>query len=266
MKKTKKNRKRWSRKHYQAKFGFWNPLSYSNERHIYCRAQQYDVLGLGELHNVQVKKQFQDRRWICSAAAEKNKSGKCSDPAAGVAILLSNRMADKVIDSGHVGTRIAWVRLAGPVCNIFFIVAYVPHKGRVVAPFAQDTIKQLRQLLRTVHKSECIIMCGDLNCQLQRNVPGCTGKWSMTQKPNKKGHGHLILELMREHDLFAVGTLFKPKKKTWNGKRRLCNATYISKIEGKRPKKLDSHSISPRYISIYPQCKRIFPTVYPHGI
>ena len=78
-----------------------------------------------------------------SAPAEK-KEGKSTDPAAGVAIMLSNRMADKLLDEGHVGTRIAWVRLKGPVCNIFYIVAYIPHKGRTCAPYAKDTVQQLR--------------------------------------------------------------------------------------------------------------------------
>ena len=52
-----------------------------------------------------------------------------TDPAAGVSIMLSARMTDKVIDQGHVGSRIEWVRIAVPVCNIFFITVYVPHKG-----------------------------------------------------------------------------------------------------------------------------------------
>ena len=82
-----------------------------------------------------MKQQFQSRKWICSAQAQGN-----TDPAAGVAIMLSDRMADKVIDQGHVGTRIVWVRIAGPICNIFFITVYVPHKGRTSKPTATDTL------------------------------------------------------------------------------------------------------------------------------
>ena len=67
------------------------------------------MTGLTELHNVHVKKQFRSRCWIPSAAEELNEEGKCDDPAAGVAIHLSNKMADKALDSRHVGTRIAWV-------------------------------------------------------------------------------------------------------------------------------------------------------------
>ena len=118
--------------------------------------------------------------------------------------MLSPRMAAKTLDSGHVGTRIVWARIKGPICNIFYIVVYIPHKGRTVAPKAEDTIAQLTKLLQTVRKSECVIIGGDFNCQLQRSVQGCTGKWCMTKYENK-GHGNKILDMMRAHDLSMCG-------------------------------------------------------------
>ena len=125
---------------------------------------------------MQAKEQYQGRCWVHSAQAEVDEQGKSTDPAAGVAIMMSPRMADKVLDEGHVGTRIVWVRLKGPICNIFYVVCYIPHKGRSQKPLASDTIAQLEELLKTVRKSDCIILSGDFNCQLQRNVEGCTGK------------------------------------------------------------------------------------------
>ena len=92
------------------------------------------------------------------------------DPAAGVAILLSPRMADRLLDSGCVGTRVVYGLVAGPVCNMFVMVVYIPHRGRKRAPFAQDTIARDRKLLATVCKTDCIILMGDLNCELQRNI------------------------------------------------------------------------------------------------
>ena len=246
-KKTKNTTNKWSTKFFQAHIGVWNYWSLSNERFNYCSTLGYDILGLTELHNNQAKELFKGRRWVCSAPAELDEKGKSTDPAAGVAVMLSPRMASKVIGEGHVGTRIAWVRIAGPVCNIFYVVVYIPHKGRTQKPTAKDTIKQLRELLQTVRKSDCIIVAGDLNCQLQRNVENCTGKWCMTTRPNKNGHGNKILDLMRDHDLFAVGTLFKPKKKLWQGKQRVCNTTYMPKDETRRPTKLDYLCVSNRY-------------------
>ena len=130
--------------------------------------------------------------------AKTDAQGKCNDPAAGVTILLSQRMATKILDTGHVRTRISWVRLKSPVCNVFYIVAYIPHKGRTVVPRVEDTIAQLAQLLQSVRKSECVILADDFNCQLQRYVSGCTGKWRMTQHKNK-GHGNKILDMMRTY-------------------------------------------------------------------
>ena len=153
-KKTRKNkRNNWSAKFFQLLIGCWNCWALSNERFDYCKSLQYDILGLTELHNQQAKKRYQGRQWVCSAQAALREDGKSTDPAAGVAIMLSARMADKVLDEGHVGTRIAWVKIKGPVCNIFYIVVYIPHKGRTVTPQAQDTIGQLRKLLQTIRNT-----------------------------------------------------------------------------------------------------------------
>ena len=58
-----------------------------------------------------------------------------------------------------------------------------------------------------------------------------------------------MLTLMRNYDLFAVDTLFKPKKKAWgeDKKMRYCNATYMAKDPKKRPRKLDYICVSNRW-------------------
>ena len=187
-------------------------------------------MGLGELHNKHLEEQYEEKGWICSEASKKDKQGVNPDPAAGVAILLSPRMADRILEAGCVGARIAYVLLEGPVCDLFIAVPYIPHKGRKKAPYAKDTIQQLRELLKRVGKTTCIVVMGDLNCELQRNVENCTGKWCMTKRKDN-GRGEQILELMREFDLFAVDTLFKPARKAWGKEKKLryCNATYMAK-------------------------------------
>ena len=81
------------------------------------------------------------------------------------------------------------------------------------------TVQELDALLRTVHKTDCIVVMGDLNCDLQRNAEHCTGQWFMQIKDN--GYGEEILNVMRSHDLFTVNTLFKPARKTWGHKKKL---------------------------------------------
>ena len=67
----------------------WNPWGICNERLNYCKALNFDVLGLPELRNVQNKKLWKSKYWITSEDAEVDKEDKCTDSAAGVAILLS---------------------------------------------------------------------------------------------------------------------------------------------------------------------------------
>ena len=202
---------------------------------------------LTEIHNKQNNPNFTSDLWVPSAQASVDEKGKCQDSAAGVAILLSKRMCRHIDKAGHVGTRIAWVRLKGPICPIFFIAVYVPHKYRTKAPRASDVLAQLDALIKTVPKHDCLVVCGDFNCQLKRNVPSLTGKWSMTQKHETHGHDQDLLDIMRKYELFAVDTKFKPKKKLWSNRKRLCNATYIPKHKQRRPTKLDYFLVSQRW-------------------
>ena len=55
-------RRQWSKKDKDADIGFWNPWSYSNVRHEYCKDLNLDILGLGELHNAHDKEQFKEKR------------------------------------------------------------------------------------------------------------------------------------------------------------------------------------------------------------
>ena len=149
-----------------------------------------------------------------SAQAEVDEQDKHVDPDAGVAIMLSKRMRKLIDKAGHVGTRIAWVRIRGPMCPLFFIAVYIPHKYRN-SPTATHTLVQLDALIKTVPKNDCLIICGDFNCQLKRNVSGLTGRWSMTSKHEEQGHDQELLDLMREYELFAADVKFKPKAKKW---------------------------------------------------
>ena len=147
--------KLWSRKWHNLRMTCWNCWSYSNERHAFCKSLGYDVLALTELHNKQNNLNFSSDLWVPSAQAAFDKQ-KCTDSAAGVAILLSKRMRRHIDNAGHVGTRIAWVRLRGPTCPIFFIAVYVPHKYRAAAPQASDTLAQLvLQNTTQLQKSHC---------------------------------------------------------------------------------------------------------------
>ena len=171
--------------------------------------------------------------------------------AAGVTILLSSRFSKNVCTQGAVGSRIVWVRLKGSICSLFVVCAYIPHKYKTTKPCASDVLNDLKNLLTNCKKlkpTDCIIILSDFNCELQRNVSGCTGRWLMNRRPDD-GHSNEVLDLLRSFDLFAVDSLFRPKKKcvtTLNTRKRICNATYLQKEVKCRPKKLDYLSSSSR--------------------
>ena len=57
-----------------------------------------------------------------------------------------------------------------------------------------------------------------------------------------------VLDLMRTYKLFTVDTKFRPKKKVWGqGEKRMCNTTYLSMHEDRRPTKLDYFLVSDRW-------------------
>ena len=248
----KKKKKAWNKNYNFVKMACWNPWGLSNERLNYCRAMRYDILGLPELHNAHNSKKWRGKHWITSEDAEVDEDGKNLDPAPGVGIMLSQRFTKKILAKGAVGSRIVWVRIDGPVCPLFVICAYVPHKFKKTAPLTHDVISQIDDLLSNCKKlkpTDCVVLLGDFNCELQRNVNGCTGRWLMNKRPDD-GHSKQVMDLIRAHDLFAIDSLFRPKRKTmFDGQKRVCNATYLQKDTSRRPKKLDYFFVSNRWKS-----------------
>ena len=115
----------------------WNTRSLTFERFQYCMSLNYDVLAITELWRNQSKFQNKSTRFTASSpiliskGARKGQMRYPKDRAAGVGIILSKRMQKKMMAFGSQGERVCWVRLAGPVCNLFIIAVYMPHRGRV---------------------------------------------------------------------------------------------------------------------------------------
>ena len=118
-----------------------------------------------------------------------------SDRAAGVGILLSPTTQSKYIRIAHGSTceRICWVRIKGPVCNLFVIEVYLPHSKRI-NPSTPNTVEILQKLLQEVPQGDCILVMGDLNVQLPANVKPLTGKWALVDASENVD---LILDMMR---------------------------------------------------------------------
>ena len=83
----------------------------------------YDVLAVTELWRTAHKYTDGTTRWTHSKA-KLNEQGKPTypdDSPAGVGILLSERAQAKYLSHGSPCERITWVRLKGPMTNLFII-------------------------------------------------------------------------------------------------------------------------------------------------
>ena len=214
----------WSEKHHNLSIATWNTRSLSFLRFNSCKNLGYDVLAITELWRTAKKYTDGTVSFIHSEPKINVNTGAPSFPddvASGVGILLSERAQSKYMSHGSPCERIVWVRLKGPVTNLFIIAVYVPHRARV-EPCQNDTLSSLIELLKKVPKNDCIVVLGDLNEQLPSNIESLTGKWAYD---TKSANADEILHIMRMFDLFAVSTKFQPKKNS-------SSATYVFCEEG----------------------------------
>jgi hypothetical protein len=183
----------------------------TRERFAYCKSLNYDVLAVTELWRTQEKFQTKFKTFIVGEAKidkETEEKRFPRDKAAGVGIILSEAARAKVLAFGSTGERSCYVRLQGPVCNLFFVATYLPHRGRV-CPDQDDTIADLHEALKKAHPTDCIVLLGDLNEQLGPNIKNRTGRWAGGQSSK---NAQKILDLMSMYDLYSVGTLFEQPK------------------------------------------------------
>ena len=197
-----------------------------------CKDLSYDILLLTETHDKGALKGT--RNYIPAETAPP------SDPYSGVALLLSDNVAKHVSFSGSCGSRIVYATIRANPCNLFVIGVYMPHSQRKCHPFPADTLKQLDEIISRVSKHTCIILLGDLNCKLERNISNVTGKWSVHAKYNREGK--LFGEMLQRTKLVAISTYFQPAR----GKS---NATYLAKDPSYKPSQIDYIAVSSRWAS-----------------
>ena len=200
----------------------WNTCGLSQERLDYVLLDRaYDVSVLNELHGAHTLRA--SRNFITCGEP------KAGDPAAGVGIALSNKAASLCYDSGHIGARIVWVKLRGFTCDMCVVGVYIPHRFRKRAPFQTDTLQELREFLHTIPSSMQVVVAGDFNAKLARNMEGIVGKYAM--HPRCDEGGSELASIMRETDLVAASTYFLPKASQSLGNA----ATYVnSKSQAKQ--------------------------------
>lgn len=158
-----------------------------------------------------------------------------------------------------VGCRIVWVCIDRPVWIIHCLSpAYTVQIQKNYKPFTEDVIKQLLVLLKNCKKlksTDCVILFRDFNCEIQRNVSGCTGRWFMNRRPDG-GHSENVVNLMRSYDLFDVDSLFRPKRNHMFRPNK--NKCVVTEIQQPVTKKLDFFLVSNHWKSCVLRTKLIY--------
>ena len=220
------------------KIATWNCGGLTHTQRDLCAEYGYDILVLTETHD---KGTLSSRNNFITAEPAPD-----SDSFSGVAIQLSDQAAKCVVHSGSCGSRIVYAKIRSAPCDLFIIGVYVPHKTRKASPFAADTLKCLESLLLKANTNDCIILLGDFNCKLGRNIAKLTGKWCVHKSPNQEGKQ--LLDMMRQHKLTAMSTFFQPP-------RRKSNATYIAKDPQYKPSQIDYILVSARWATSIRNCQ-----------
>ena len=188
----------------------WNCNHISHQKMEAVIGDNHDMMALTELWD-RPKESWElsikyPGRVFCSEPTDS------TDPAAGAAVILSKRMAIRLITWKAEGTRFVWVRLEGQFYNILFISAYIPHKTKE-NPTQSQSLSALETLCHTLqakYPDDQLLIGMDANAKVARSQLPYVGKYMMHYQ-NDSG-GDRLMELMQNTNLVAASTHFASPK------------------------------------------------------
>eukprot|EP01052_Picozoa_sp_SAG31_P002707 SAG31_NODE_97_length_25714_cov_19.477142_11_plen_742_part_00 len=243
------------------KVGFWNSCGLSvglldtliGSQDGAVQGMGFDILGLAELHGDEQRIQdaWGSPRLIAGEAPRprNRETGDRGDPASGVALLLSSRMAKAVRRSGCVGSRVVYAVFEADPVPLSVVVAYIPHHGRV-KPAADDTWAEVEKVWGQLPAQSAKILLTDANGRLARTEEpaGVSGRWSLYSEDNELGTK--LRRFLGEHDAIAASTFFQPKQ------RRGGAATFVAGTGArKKGRQLDYVVVDRRWRSNCVSCR-----------
>lgn len=212
--------------------GTWNCGGLSKLKKDIILKRDLDIACLTETHG------WRDDDPLSIYSDTPNKDDKFS----GVALIVNKRVARYI--TSCIGSRIIYCRLRGLSCNIYIVGAYIPRKGRT-NPDQNDTYNLLESFLLKISQRDCVILMGDFNSRLSRDVQGRVGRWCIHTRRDSGGDRlHDIMELL---SLRCVSTYFQPR-------RRHSNATFMNIQPEKAPSQIDYIIVSSRWASSVRTC------------
>ena len=133
----------------------------------------------------------------------------------GVAILVSERVQEKVVEWKEVSSRLMWVKVKWGREVWVFVSAYGPGSERTEEEREEFWVS-LSDCIEAVCKGCNVVVMGDLNARVgEEVVANVVGKFGV---PGKNASGEKLLEVCMEHELVVGNTLFRKKRKhkyTW---------------------------------------------------
>ena len=133
----------------------------------------------------------------------------------GVALLLSERMLEKVVAWREVSSRMMWVRVRiGRECWAF-VSAYGPGSEKTEEE-REGFWNELTECVSSLGRSNNVVVLGDLNARVgDEEIEGVVGKYGV---PERNESGESLLNMCLENELVVGNSLFKKRminKYTW---------------------------------------------------
>ena len=175
------------------------------------------------------------------------------DPSAGTAIWISPRAMHIVQESGHIGSRLTWLKIQTNLGTTVLCAHYIAHMFRE-NPSREDCFKIMEKFLRdTVKTSERLVYCTDANSRMARNVTKITGKYCLHHISDEGGKR--LLDICRTFGLCAPSTMFRPNNR--HGGKLGSAATYVPRDPNMYHKKaqIDYILVKQRFLSDITNCQ-----------
>ena len=174
-----------------------------------------DVLGVSETHlrgKGAVEGSVSEGLWegvegmvVWSGVKEEYK-GRAKE---GVAILLSSRMSEGVIEYDCIDSRIVWVRIRMENIRYVFVCVYAPvcKETKVGREEMEAFWKKLNDCVKCFDERERIIVLGDMNARVGEMSDGeIVGKFGV---PGRNVNGEYLVDFCAERHLFVANTFFE---------------------------------------------------------
>lgn len=129
----------------------------------------------------------------------------------GVALLMSERMSETVIESKSVNVRICWVLCKVGICKIAFISAYAPVNVENVRGRKEmdEFWCDLNECVQELQKSGKVVLLGDMNAKVgSTEIERIVGKWGVD---GVNDNGEHLVGLCAERRMFLANTFFQHK-------------------------------------------------------